>query len=69
MDSLSSMGVQIGAQVNFQTKMDDFQLNAVSFSGNISAKEPLMGGGEKPAAGAVQEAPGSVSEVPQNAAP
>ena len=40
-DSLSSMGVRIGAQFSFQTKMDDFQLNAVSFSGNVSGKEPL----------------------------
>lgn len=36
-DSLSNLGVEIGAQFSFKTKMDDFKLDAISFSGNVSA--------------------------------
>lgn len=34
-DTLSSLGVGLGAQFSFQTKMDDFQIKNIAFSGNI----------------------------------
>ena len=38
MDSLSTMGLEIGARFHFKTKMDDFRVTAVSFEGNVSSK-------------------------------
>jgi hypothetical protein len=36
--ALSSMGVEIGAKFSFDTKMDDFQLSNISFSGDVERK-------------------------------
>lgn len=36
---LSSMGVEIGAKFSFKTKMDDFQINDISFSGNVATSD------------------------------
>lgn len=38
--ALKSTGVAISANFKFQTKMDDFQLGAVSFAGNVGYKAP-----------------------------
>jgi len=38
LNALSSAGVEIGAQFSFKTKMDDFQVGQVSFSGNVVTK-------------------------------
>ena len=35
---LSSMGLEIGAKFSFETKMDQFELNNVSFTGNVSSQ-------------------------------
>ena len=36
---LSSMGVEIGAKFSFKTKMDDFQVSNISFSGQVAAED------------------------------
>lgn len=36
----NSVGMDIGARFSFQTKMDEFQLRNVAFSGTVSAKDP-----------------------------
>jgi len=36
--ALSSMGVAIGAKYSFETKMDDFKISNISFSGNVSTR-------------------------------
>ena len=36
--ALSTAGVEIGAQYSFKTKMDDFRLEKIAFSGNVVTK-------------------------------
>ncbi len=46
---LSSMGVEIGAKFSFKTKMDDFQINDISFSGNVATNDSFkIGPGSVP---------------------
>ena len=37
-NTLSSVGVEIGAKFSFKTKMDDFRTGTISFSGNVMRK-------------------------------
>ncbi len=39
--ALSSMGIEIEAQFSFETKMDDFRIENISFSGGVGAKNLL----------------------------
>ena len=49
--ALASSGVEISANFKFQTKMDNFELGAISFAGNVGYKAP---GETSPNAGSQQ---------------
>ena len=39
--ALSAVGLKIAVQFSFETKMDDFQMNDVSFAGNLATKSAV----------------------------